>query len=363
MEFPTLYGTEKSGKTKIWNASIEKKENVSIVTIEYGQIDGKKQVAVREYTSGKNIGKKNETTHYAQAVSETERKWTDKKEKEGYSEHTNERSDKIFPMLASKYNPKRSYPCFVQPKLDGLRCIMYLKDKVVAQSRCGSFFESVEHITASLAPFFKSHPRIALDGELYTKEIPFEVLAGIIKKKKISPEDREKLSLVKYHVYDMIDLEKELPFNERCEFIQGLAFPNVEIVETVKIESVDEFKRMFSVYIEDYEGIMLRNINGMYRQGFRSNDLQKYKEFQEEEYTIVGYQQGSGRDQGTVIWTCKNEEGREFHVRPKGTVEFRKEMYKKGDECIGKKLTVIFQELSELRIPRFPVGKAIRDNY
>jgi len=380
MEFPTLYGTEKNGKTKIWKATIEKNGDNATVTIEYGQLDGKKQISTREYTSGKNIGKKNETTPYTQCFLETERKWKDKKEKEDYKELDDESENKVenpgkfFPMLAGKYEPntdkkKRTdieYPCFVQPKLDGLRCLMYMKDgKVIAQSRTGTYFDSVQHITSALLSFFKSF-NVVLDGELYTNEIPFEVLAGIIKKKKISDEDRIKLNIVKYHIYDMIDPDTSLPFIKRYEFISKNVprHKNIEIVDTILVKSVDEFKTQFATYIEQgYEGIMLRNINSVYRQGFRSNDLQKYKEFQEEEYVITGFDQGVGRDQGTVIWKCENKDGREFNVRPKGTIEFRKELFKNGRQYIGKKLTVIFQELSELGIPRFPVGKAIRDNY
>jgi DNA ligase-1 len=108
---------------------------------------------------------------------------------------------------------------------------------------------------------------------------------------------------------------------------------------------------------------MLRNIDSVYQQGFRSNDLQKYKEFQEEEYLIVGFDQGDGRDKGTVIWKCQTKEGRMFSVRPRGTNEHRQKLFKNGKSYVGKQLTVIFQELSELNVPRFPVGKAVRDNY
>ena len=42
--FDTLYGTEKSGKIKIWTASVnENVDGTATATIEYGQIDGKKQ--------------------------------------------------------------------------------------------------------------------------------------------------------------------------------------------------------------------------------------------------------------------------------------------------------------------------------
>jgi len=62
-----------------------------------------------------------------------------------------------------------------------------------------------------------------------------------------------------------------------------------------------------------------------------------------------------------VIWKCKTKEGKEFEVRPVGTVESRSELLKNASKCIGKFLTVTYQELSEFGVPRFPVGKTIRD--
>jgi hypothetical protein len=55
-QFPILYGTEKNGKVKTWVATIKTVEGIVISTITYGQLDGKKQVITREYTTGKNIG-------------------------------------------------------------------------------------------------------------------------------------------------------------------------------------------------------------------------------------------------------------------------------------------------------------------
>jgi DNA ligase-1 len=128
--------------------------------------------------------------------------------------------------------------------------------------------------------------------------------------------------------------------------------------------SIEDFKILFSEFVADgYEGIMLRNGNGMYQQGHRSHDLQKYKEFLEEEFTITGFREGDGRDKETVIWICVTEEGREFSVRPKGNIEYRKDLFSNGREYIGKKLTVIFQEKSQMGVPRFPVGKSIRENF
>lgn len=377
--FPILYGTEKNNKTKIWEAKVFTQNNIALSEIKFGQLHGKMQCAYREYKEGKNIGKKNETTPYQQCFNETLKKWCDKKDKESYSEKNNdddskEENEKYFPMLAQTYKPNDqknkkndiTFPCYVQPKLDGLRCIVYFSkslNKIIFQSRTGSYFNTLEHINDDITKIIKIN-NLVLDGELYTTEMPFEELAGLIKKKKITDCDKEKLKNVKYHIYDIINNEI---FEKRLEIINSIFLYNfnyVEKVYTTIVKTIEEFKHQFSIFVGNgYEGIILRNKNGLYRTNFRSHDLQKYKEFLEDEYEIIDFKEGDGRDKGTVIWICKTEEKNSFSVRPKGTIEYRKELYKNANKFIGKKLTVIFQELSELGIPRFPVGKCIRDGF
>lgn len=388
-EFPTLYGKEKNGKIKIWKASVFSLEDrdVSVSIINFGQEDGKKQVATREYNKGKNIGKKNETTYLQQCIQETERKWKDKTEKEGYvldsiddeknddNDKKDNKNNKYLPMLAqtyefsSKKNKKNNikFPCFVQPKLDGLRCIVYMdeKDDIKFQSRTGTYFETMGHIEEELK-LIKFPKNVIFDGELYTDDIPFEELAGLIKKKKLSEQDLVRLRHIKYNIYDIVDQEND--FSERTDFIHSFfkktKFTYLKEVPTYEAEDEKACKECFGEFVEKgYEGIMLRNKDGMYRCNYRSHDLQKYKEFMESEYPIVGYKEGDGRDKGTVIWLCVTKDGKEFNVRPRGTIEMRKEWFETGKKYVGKMLTVIYQELSEMGVPRFPVGKDIRCDY
>jgi DNA ligase-1 len=356
--------------------------------IEFGQEDGKKQVSTRDYDKGKNIGKKNETTPLEQCMAETERKWKDKKEKEGYTEsHINNNERPYFPMLAqtfdSKKNKKNSiiFPCFVQPKLDGLRCLSFLsQDGVVCQSRTGGIFETTSHIGLAIEPILKQFPDIVIDGELYSDKIPFEELAGLIKKKKLSENDKERMKLISYHVYDCYHTSHtEMNFTDRYQLIFDILTQNVSptnssrpilpilpitLVSTISVENEQEFKQKFAEFVSHgYEGIMLRNKKGAYHLNYRSHDLQKYKEFMEDEYEIVNFKEGDGRDKGTVIWVCKTNDGNEFNVRPRGTNEMRREWFNNGSSHVGKMLTVIYQELSDHGIPRFPVGKSIRDGF
>ena len=121
---------------------------------------------------------------------------------------------------------------------------------------------------------------------------------------------------------------------------------------------------MHDKFVQDgYEGIMIRDMGGVYESNKRSKYLQKYKVFMEEEFEITGFHEGTGDEKGAIVWDCKTKDHKIFAVRPRGTFEFRKKLFLEGSTYIGKMLTVIFQEYSSDSIPRFPVGKAIRDEY
>jgi ATP-dependent DNA ligase len=224
----------------------------------------------------------------------------------------------------------------------------------------------MERITNSLLPFFKQYPEVVLDGELYTQEIPFEVLAGIIKKKKITADDSVILETITYNVYDIVDLTA--PFHARIlflrEYFESGQYARIKFVETLMANTPADFRKSFGEFVANgYEGIMLRNVSGLYITNYRSDDLQKYKEFMEEEFRIIGFAEGDGHDKGTVKWICETSDGKPFTVRPRGTVAHRKELFQNGSSYVGKLLTVIFQEYTEEGKPRFPVGKAVRDGY
>jgi len=397
---PILYGKTAKDQSKVWISRIlTNVHNHGIYEIEHGTEGGKLQLTRRVITEGKNIGKKNETSPLNQCTSELRKKWSDKLNKEGYwirdatdtienaqlPTQTPSATSKILPMLAQSYTPGKTkkndivFPCYIQPKLDGLRCLIYIGDDrktIVTQSRTGGTFEHMSHIKTYIEPFLRSHPNIVLDGELYTIEIPFENLAGLIKKKKVDVSDLKLLEKIQYHIYDFIDRENpNLTFQERDEKIDSFEEeicgekPSIEegkfvrFVPTYIAKKSGEFFEKFQEFISaGYEGAMLRNSSGIYRQNYRSTDLQKYKEFKEDEFSIVDFKQGDGRDEGTVIWICETPDGRQFSVRPKGSVDYRRELYNNASQYIGEKLTVIFQELSEMGVPRFPVGKCIRQD-
>ena len=217
----------------------------------------------------------------------------------------------------------------------------------------------MEHIIAELN---RLPADLILDGELYTNELTFQEIVGLVKRETLKDGDLEKQQKIKYHVYDLIQGDS---YEQRHRGLQTLfasfSFQHLILVPTFHCGSEAEMKEQHSQFVADgYEGIMLRNPAGVYK-NVRSVDLLKYKEFFDDEYEVVGFKEGEGAEKGCVLWTCKTEKGATFHCRPRGTREDRTELYQKGASYIGKKLTVRFQELTDDGIPRFPVGIAFRD--
>jgi DNA ligase-1 len=136
------------------------------------------------------------------------------------------------------------------------------------------------------------------------------------------------------------------------------------LVPTFLINDLNDLRTQFQGCIQKgYEGLIIRSVKGRYRQNYRSPDLLKYKEFLEDEFIITDCKEGEGREKGSVIWVCETTAGHTFAVRPKGSLEHRRALYTNAKKHIGQYITVIYQELTEQGIPRFPVGKEIRDIY
>ncbi len=382
--FPKLYQLNNNQKIYEWSIRIElsSNETYDIIT-EHGEKDGN---MVRHM---KNIDKgKASRTVLEQAILDAESKWKNKKEKDLYNESvevtTNNTESRtiVRPMLANTFSFEAyktngrgfriSFPAYVQRKYDGIRCISYIKNgEVVLESRKGIPFQNFIRLREQLKSVLSTLPdTMYLDGELYTDEIDFETLSGLVRltTKKASQEDLDKVERIQYHIYDYVDTsDLSLVYERRKNTLEDLIRRNQHMnllrgVMTENVNNLEEIKTKHDQYVQEgYEGLMVRDKQGPYEVQKRSKYLQKYKEFMEEEFKIVGFHDGTGDEKNCVLWDCITNDGTLFEVRPRGTKESRMKLYTEGDKYINKFLTVIFQEYTNRGIPRFPVGKGIRD--
>ena len=359
----TLYHQGKTGAIVQWNIWTEGAD----ICTEYGQMGGKMQTS-RKTATPKNVGRANATTAEEQAILEATA--MHKKRLDGkYSLTIEDAKKEVFlPMLATDFEKRKdkvTYPVDVQPKLDGVRCMAFWEgDSVRLMSRGGKKWECSEHIEKQLEGILPKG--WVLDGELYLHGETFQGITKLVKKLRTESVN------IEYHVYDVPRTEKDNKGEwdeHRMEALTkfrdlSIDCKSVKVVDTYQADSEDEVYQLQSEFLENgYEGAIVREFEGIYRFGYRSNSLLKVKNFMDEEYKIVDFTTGVGRFDGCIIWICETANGAKFKVVPQGTMEERQETYYNANQTdygIGELLKVKYFELTDDGIPRFPVGLGIR---
>ena len=285
------------------------------------------------------------------------------------------------PMLAYPVSTKPidySKPTFIQPKLDGVRCVIQAElikiiheDYVVlvtAYSRTGKEWKNIEHILQQLTPFFRKYPNVILDGELYNHDLRdnFEKIISLVRKTKPTDADRlEASKLTQFHCYDIID--EELPFDQRIEFVNEalmLMGDSIYIVDTSCVYDADHAKRVHElVNLDDgYEGSIVRT-NDTY-QCKRSHNLRKFKDFSDAEAYIVGYEEGKGKRKGTLgKFIMQDEDGNKFGCPPGKGYNYQdmRDMLRDIHKYMGQTATFTYFERTKADSYRHPLFKNIRD--
>ncbi len=360
MNLPKLFKRANTGKVQDWTIFVEGNEYWTIS----GQTDGKKVTTKRTLCTGKNIGRSNETSDKEQALLEAKALWQKKKDK-GYTEQINDVdsvvSHKVSPTLAKKYEDhfhKYSFPVYADPKFDGLRCIITREG---AFSREWKPFMTLQYLQDLLKPVFDKHPNIiAFDGEVYNhlyKE-DFNSICSLVKRTKPSQEDIDRAKdKIQYHIYDYVDKNLNISFADRLknriQYVNEADSSSVVCVESKLFDTQEELDLHFEKCLEfGYEGQMIRDPKSIYEHK-RTDKLLKRKVFQDEEYEIIGYEEGKGNRAGCIILVCKTPEGLTFTSCVNGSVEYQRRLFNNVEKLIGLNATIKFQNKTPDGLPRF----------
>ena len=278
---------------------------------------------------------------------------------------------KVKPMLAYKAGMKPidfSEQVFIQPKLDGVRCLF---TKNGAFSRTGKQFMNVLHLESQLKEFFSIHPNIVLDGELYNHKLKndFEKIISLVRKQKPTLEDRnEAAELINFNVYDFISFT-HADYNTRNDMLNqwhGLLnweHTNIRVLQTLNANDLEQARAIHNANLAaGYEGSIIR-LNKPYEQK-RSYNLQKFKDFSDKEATIIDYVEGKGKRTGTLgKFIMRDENGVEFECPPgKGyTYKDLTKILDNIDDYMGKIATFTYFERTKAGSYRHPQFKAMRD--
>ena len=286
------------------------------------------------------------------------------------------------PMLAHKYDDSRvdwSQPVYIQPKLDGVRCLIkrvsdfpgqedLASFSVKAYSRTGKEFKNVKHITDALKGFFFNNSDVVLDGELYNHELKddFEKIISLVRKQKPTEDDRlDAKNLVQFHVYDYFDGVMYDSYKTRMQQLLMSDIYDVQIkyVPAKLVDSYNYARDIHAEYLDHgYEGSIIR-LDGLYKHG-RSYDLMKFKDFSDTEATIVGYELGKGKRTGTLgKFLMIDDEGVEFGCPPGKGYSYKdlSKMLLNINDYIGQRATFTYFQRTQAGSYRHPHYKCLRN--
>lgn len=347
----TIYKKDSTGRIRF--LTVESKG--AIVHQTSGLINTDNPVVTSYECTGKNIGRSNETTPEQQADLEAASKISIKLT-EGYFETVTQAhiTEVILPMLAKEYKKEQAkinwnLPVFVQPKLDGMRCLASKGMGLI--SRQGNEITTVKHIRMDVDkyPFGNT-----FDGELYAHGKSFQENMRLVKKYR--PGESE---AIRYRVYDMVF--PNVPFERRYEFlkeaVKGMTY--MELVPTFRVTSFEQVLEYHKQFLADgYEGTIIRHGNSGYAINKRDTQLLKYKDFLDIQCEVIDVEPSEKNPkQGVVI--CKNDKGT-FGCGMKFSHAEREEILQNKDQYIGQMAEIRFFEYTENGLPRFPVCHGFR---
>jgi len=276
----------------------------------------------------------------------------------------------IKPMLAYKVDKKPvdwSEKVFMQPKLDGVRCIIQLNDKgeVYAYSRTGKPWLNINHILKDLKPFFDQHPDFILDGELYNHDLrdDFNKIISLVRKTKPTDLDRsEAAELVQFHCYDYANGSDNYSIRMNNLATSDMYSYCVRYVHATSVTEDQTYIQHQCNLDEGYEGSILR-LDAPYQRK-RSYNLQKFKDFHDTEATIIGYVPGKGKRTGTLgKFLMIDDEGIKFGCPPGKGYNYKMlaDILDNVGDYIGKRATFTYFERTPAGSYRHPFYKAIRN--
>ena len=321
-------------------------------------------------TEGKNLGKRNETNILQQSLI-MGRNYYLKKINAGFKtnlENVKNQTDETnndlipFPMAVNEYSKhikKITYPCYIQPKLDGIRALIF-KDKntnkLTMLSRRHKQIYGFENILNELQNnnIFNISNSIYLDGELYLHNVPLQEISGIVRKENHS--DKQNLDFCLFDIFDTNN--PSLNFKERMNLINNNlnGLNKTKLLETILCNSAEEVDELYENYLNDgYEGVIYKPINKPYEFSFnkekRSSWYLKRKPAHDSEFKVIGYELDKNE---CIIFIMETKKGKTFKSVPMWTQDQKKSFIYENDfhkDYKNTYATIRYDDLSKDGVP------------
>ena len=272
----------------------------------------------------------------------------------------------------AKHPKKIAGECYIEYKYDGVRVIAIVTNgDATLYSRNGKLLENFPHINEALSkPEFEG---LVFDGEVMSED--FQTLMKQVHRKEGAQTEDSYLA-----VFDMLTLEEfnakgtrmsAVDRRDRLESLSGSFNYRIQLVDATLVnldldEGQAKFKAMNKLALEEgYEGLMIKPAHLGY-DCKRSHAWLKIKPFIEVTLTVVGVEEGTGKNAGMLgaFVVEGNDDGKDFHLNVGSglTDDMRKDVWAVKDSVIGQLVEIRADAATQsqdaddvwsLRFPRF----------
>ena len=362
-------------------------------------------------TKGKNIGKINEISPLIYAFNTAQKLYNTKLKK--IKENTLLYPPMLLKNIKDLTNPPTDISNYtLQRKYDGIHLVTFIKNNICYKyTRSGLLFpiDKLKYITNDIKLLYKLVPDLTsseiqkkygipteysycysntvpyFDGELFKEGLPLNIISGIVRQLKDSSSQ-----LIDFYIFDvffpeaikkghnMISEYRQLYLNDLFKKIDILnnnkiIITHLKQVENFKRNTLKEVIQLMNLFVKNnYEGIILRKDDSEYIysiNNYHSTNIIKIKPIYDDEFPIIDFTEGKGKDKGAIIWICSTTSNTTFNVVPNLSYKERYNLYYKlitsktlfEKKYKNKLLTVQHVGLSHNNIPLQPKGKTIRD--
>lgn len=370
-----LYKNNVRGALLFWQISFDAVTNEMLMT--HGHVGG----AIRTDRSPVLLNNSNRDIHL-QAVQDIKQKYKLKYRNECYRPPGEPVPENKEPMLAAKWKPDSTrlrYPVAVQPKLDGERMLIKMGNEGLKYRKRSN--REVNHLKIILedeiTKFMELIPyNIELDGELYIHGWKLNQIQKIIKNEVNLSQN---INILKYYIFtfnsaDSFVFEKrnEILVSAKDNYIKEYGIPKYfDILHTSKCSNKEEIFKVHKYYTENnFEGSMIYKLandndekhifESIYKSG-RSNNLLKYKDWDDEEGIVQNVSTNTGTVKG-LVFMVKIPNGKQLNMELAFNDDEKKIYLDNPKLAINKKVTYKFQGYTEYDLPRFACVKCFYED-
>ena len=230
---------------------------------------------------------------------------------------------------------------YASRKIDGVRASLYWNGKrICSASRGGKDYDlAIRHFIENekLIEYFKSHPDIVLDGELYKHGKSLQQISGAARLEKNAYD----CDWLQYYLYDV--MIPKVPFKHRLKILIDIAKQlhigfdpyhefkkddlKMQIVPQVKVSGYDNIIDLHNKYVQEgWEGVVCRDPDAEYKFGSRGNSMIKFKMYRDDCFRVVGMEPGL-RGSEDMVFILETKDGKEFKAKPLGDRSVKEEYW------------------------------------